>query len=199
MKTGRTCENGENVMKSLIAAAALLVVPATAATAQTTPAPAPAPAADPVAKIYDKALGAGWQNWSWAKTELSVDIGSPRLPIMVEAQGYGALYLHHDPFSAAPYRGISMLIQSVGGEAEVRVTAFAKGSPIPDGAKVGADGKPEAKAKIIKVVPGGWTKVVIPFGDLGIVKTTMLDGFVVQNNKGEPAPHLYVADVMLNK
>src|SRR5690242_12457702 len=183
-------------MKSLIAAAALLLVPA-AAMAQTTP--APAPAADPVATIYDKALGAGWQNWSWAKTELSVDIGTPRMPIKVEAEGYQALYLHHEPFSAAPYRAISMLIQSVGGEAEVRVLAFANGKPIPDGAKVGADGKPLPKMKIIKVVPGGWTKVMVPFEELGITKTTMLDGFGVQNNKGEPAPHLYVADIMLNK
>jgi len=198
MKTGRTCENGENVMKSLIAAAALLVVPATAATAQTTPAPAPAPAADPVAKIYDKALGAGWQNWSWATTELSADIGSPRMPIMVEAKGYQALYLHHEPFSAAPYRGISMLIQVVGGNAEVRIMAFAKGQPIPDGTKVGADGKPEAKAKVVKLAPGGWTKIVIPFGDLGITKSTMIDGFCVQNGSGEAAPHFYVADVMLN-
>ena len=182
-------------MKSLIVAAALLLVPA-AVTAQTTP--APVPAADPVATIYNKALGAGWQNWSWAKTELSVDSGSPRLPIKVEAEGYQALYLHHEPFSAAPYRGISMLIQSVGGEAEVRVMAYAKGQPIPDGAKIGADGKPLPMMKIVKVVPGGWTKILVPFAELGITKSTMLDGFAVQNNKGEAAPHLYVADVMLN-
>ena len=182
-------------MKSLIAAA-LLLVPA-AAIAQTTP--APAPAADPVATIYDKALGAGWQNWSWAKTELSANIGNPRMPIMVEADGYQALYLHHEPFSAAPYRGISMLIQAASGEAEVRVMAFANGKPIPDGAKVGADGKPEPKMKIVKVASGGWTRLLIPYAELGITKTTMLDGFAVQNNKGEPAPHLYVADIMLAK
>jgi len=184
-------------MKSLIAAAALLFAPA-AAFAQTAPAPAPAAAADPIATIYDKALGDGWQNWSWAKTELSVDIGSARKPIKVEAQGYQALFLHHEPFSAAPYRGISMLIQSVGGEAEVRVLAIANGKPIPDGAKVGADGQPELKMKIIKVVPGGWTKVLVPFTDLGIGKSP-IEGFWVQNNKGEPAPNLYVADIMLNK
>ena len=182
-------------MKPLIAAAALLFVP-TAAMTQTTP--PPAPAADPIATIYNKALGDGWQNWSWAKTELSADIGNPRMPIKVEAQGYQALFLHHAPFSSAPYRGISMLIQSVGGEAEVRVMAFANGKPIPDGAKIGADGKPEPKMKIIKVAPGGWTKVMVPFGELGIAKDMMIEGFCVQNNKGEPAPNLYVADIMLN-
>jgi len=183
-------------MKSLIAAAALMFAPA-AALGQT--APAPAAAADPIATIYDKALGDGWQNWSWAKTELSVDIGSARKPIKVEAEGYQALFLHHAPFSAAPYRGISMLIQTVGGEAEVRVLAIANGKPIPNGAKVGADGQPELKMKVIKVAPGGWTKVLVPFDELGIGTSTTIEGFWVQNNKGEPAPHLYVADIMLNK
>lgn len=187
-------------MKSLIAVAALLFAPA-AAMAQATPAPATAPAAaaDPVATIYDKALGTEWQNWSWAKTELSVDIGSARMPIKVEAEGYQALFLHHAPFSAAPYRGISMLIQAVGGEAEVRVIAVANGKPIPDGAKVGADGQPQPRMKVIKVVPGGWTKVMVPFNELGIGSGTTIEGFWVQNNKGEPAPHLYVADIMLNR
>lgn len=183
------------MMKSMIAAAALLFVPASAM-AQAAPAPA---AADPAATIYDKALGDGWQNWSWAKTELSVDIGNPRKPIKVEAQGYQALYLHHAPFSAAPYRGISMLIQSVGTEADLVVFAYANGNTIPDGAKVGADGKPEAKKKAIKVVPGGWTRVLIPFAELGVTKATMLEGFAVQNSKGEQAPNLYVADIMLAK
>lgn len=187
------------MMKSLIVIAGLFFAPA-AAMAQATPAPAAAPAAaaDPIATVYDKALGTGWENWSWAKTELSANTGSARMPIKVEAQGYQALYLHHAPFSAAPYRGISMLIQAVGGDAEVRVIAIANGKPIPDGAKIGADGQPEPKMKIIKVVPGGWTKILVPLGELGIGKGTMIDGFWVQNNKSEPAPHLYVADIMLN-
>ena len=186
-------------MKSLIVAAALLFAP-TAALPQATPAPAAAPAAaaDPIATIYDKALGAGWENSSSAKTELSVDIGSARKPIKIEAEGYQALILHHAPFSAAPYRGISMLIQSVGGPAEVRVIAIANGKPIPDGAKLGADGQPLPRMKIIKLVPGGWTKVLIPLDELGVGERTTIEGFWVQNTKGEPAPHLYVADIMLN-
>ncbi|GAA0325570.1 hypothetical protein GCM10009087_39880 [Sphingomonas oligophenolica] len=189
-------------MKSLVAAAALLFVPAAAmaqATPAQAPAAAPAAAADPIANIYDKALGAGWENMSSAKTELSADIGSAHMPIRVEAQGYQALYLHHAPFSAAPYRGISMLIQAVGGEAEVRVVGIVNGKPIPNGARVGADGQPEPRMKVVKVVPGGWTKVQIPFDQLGIGEGTTIDGFWVQNNKSEPAPHLYVADIMLDR
>ena len=197
-------------MKSLVAAAALLFVPA-GAMAQTTPTPTPTPAAapvpaaapaaaaDPIPNVYDKALGTGWVTWSWAKTDRSVDTGSARMPIKVEAQGFQALYLHHAAFSTAPYRGITMLIQTVGGEAEVRVIGIVNGKPIPNGTKVGADGQPEPKMKVVKMVPGGWTKVQIPLEELGIGESTTIDGFWVQNNKSEPAPNLYVADIMLNR
>jgi hypothetical protein len=187
-------------MKTLIAAA-LLLAPATA-WAQTTPAPAPAanpaaaPAVDPLATIYDKALGPGWQNWSWAKTELSADIGSPRMPIMVDAQGYQALYLHRDSFSTAPYGGIAMLIQAIGGDADIRIIAIADGKPIPDGTKVGADGQPTPLMKIVAVKPGGWTKVLVPLAQLGAANRN-IDGFWIQNNSGQPAPRFYVADVAL--
>lgn len=181
-------------MKSLIAAGALLLA-STPAFAQTAPAAAPAtPVADNVATVYDKALGQGWENWSWAKTELSADIGSARKPIMVDAQGYQALYLHHAPFSTQPYRGLSMLIQVVGGEAEVRVILIADGKPIADGTKMGADGQPEPMMKVIKLKPGGWTQVQVGLDQLGAMNKT-IDGIWVQNNSGTPAPHFYVADI----
>jgi hypothetical protein len=187
-------------MKSLIAAtAALLLVPGVAP-AQETPAPKPAtataPAVEPLATVYDKALGPGWQNWSWAKTDLSVDIGSPRMPIMIDAQGYQALYLHHPSFSTAPYRGLSMLLQVVGGDAEVRIIAIADGKPIPDGDKKGADGQPQPLMKIVSLKPGGWKSVQIPLNQLGAANRN-IDGFWVQNNSGQPAPHIYVADIAL--
>jgi hypothetical protein len=187
-------------MKTSIAAAALLLAPATAF-AQTAPAaPAPAapaaPSVEPLATVYDKALGPGWENWSWAKTELSADIGSARMPIMVDAQGYQALYLHHAAFSTKPYRGLSMLLQVVGGDAEVRVIAIADGKPIPDGDKKGADGQPLPLMKVIPLKPGGWKQVQIPLVQLGAADRN-IDGFWVQNNSGQPAPHIYVADIAL--
>jgi hypothetical protein len=184
-------------MKKLAAAAALLLAPAAVAQTAPTPTPAAAPAAAPVeAVVYDKALGSGWENWSWAKTELSVENAGARKPIRVEAQAYQGLYLHHAPFDTTPYRGISMLIQAVGGEAQVRLIAIANGKPIPDGAKVGADGQPQAKMKLIPLKPGGWTQVQVALRDLGAEKT-MIDGFWVQNDSGQPAPHFYVADIKL--
>lgn len=174
-------------MKTLIALAALLAAPAAFAQA------APAPADSAAMTVYDKALAPGWQNWSWAKTEVGADIGSARMPILVEAQGYGGLYLHHEPFSTAPYRSLEMLIQVVGGPAQVRVMVTVGGKPVQDGDKV-EYGQPVAKMKLVKLAPGGWTKVVIPLGTIGAENVT-IDGVQVMNDSGEPAPHFYVADI----
>jgi hypothetical protein len=171
-------------MKIMFAAAALLLAPGTVF-AQTAP--------DPVATVYDKALSPGWENWSWAKTELSADIGSARMPIMVDAQGWGGLYLHHAPFSTAPYRGLHMLIQVVGGEAQVRVLLTVGGKDIPDGDKM-EGGQPVAKYKLVPLKPGGWTEVMIPLSVLGGENVT-IDGIKVMNHSGQPAPHIYVADI----
>lgn len=179
-------------MKSLIAAGALLVT-SVPAFAQTTPAAAAAPIADNVATVYDKALGQGWENWSWAKTELSADIGSARMPIMMDAQAYGGLFLHHAPFSTAPYRGLSMLIQVVGGPAKVRVMVTVDGKAIPDGDKM-EGGQPVAKMKLVSLEPGGWKQVLVPLSALGAENITA-DGIMVMNDSNQPAPHIYVADI----
>lgn len=171
-------------MKIMFAAAALLLAPV-AAFAQAAP--------DPVATVYDKALSPGWENWSWAKTELGADIGSARMPIMVDAQGYGGLFLHHAPFSTAPYRGLHMLIQVVGGPARVRVMLTIGGKAIPDGDKM-EGGQPVAKMKLVDLKPGGWTEVMIPLSTLGGENVT-IDGVMVMNDSGEQAPHFYVADI----
>lgn len=173
-------------MKMLLAAVALLFAPA--AFAQTAPA-----AVDPVATVYDKALSPGWDNWSWAKTELSADIGSARMPILVDAQGYGGLFLHHAAFSTAPYRGLHMLIQSVGGEVTLRVMVTVAGKPIPDGDKM-EYGQPVMMMKKVTVKPGGWMDVMIPLGVLG-AENKEIDGIQVMNDSGQQAPHFYVADI----
>ncbi|RYY27427.1 MAG: hypothetical protein EOP62_07605 [Sphingomonadales bacterium] len=179
-------------MKFLIAAIALLAAPAAYAqadpgdvAAKPKPAAAAAPAADPaITNIYDKALGGGWQNWSFATVELSVDIGSPRMPIKVSADGYKALYLHHAAFSTAPYRGISFLIQGTGTGGKVRVIATKGGKPI------------EGKMKLVTVAVGGWAKVTASLAELGAENIEM-DGFWIQNDSADPMPNFYVADIAL--
>ncbi|MBO9715180.1 hypothetical protein [Sphingomonas sp.] len=178
-------------MKAMLAAAVLLLAPA-AANAQT--APAPAAAAPAATAIYDKALVNGWQNWSWATVELSADAGAHK-PIKVEAKGWQALYLHHDPFDTTPYRGISLLIQSTGGEASFRIVAVVGGKPVTD-PKSPAGAEPIPLGKVVTVTPGGWKQVQVSLRDLGVEKK-QIDGFWIQNATAQDAPPVYVADVSL--
>jgi hypothetical protein len=180
-------------MKSLIAAAALLLVPAIAQ-AQTAPAstPAPAPAApkaDSVANVYGTALGPGWQSWPWDKTttELSVELnGSARRPIKVQPSGWGALFLHHEPFDTTPYRGIAFLIQVVGAPMKVQVMGLVGGKPV------------EGKSKVVELAPGGWKKVEFPLSAIGAEKV-QLDGLWFQNFSAEPGPTFYVTEIALEE
>lgn len=174
-------------MKKLLAAAMLLAAPI-AAQAQTAAAPA---ATEAPMVVYDKAMGPGWQNWSWGKTELSVEAGGARLPIKLEAEGWQAIYFHHDAFSTAPYRSLNLLIQTAGGEAEVRVVAIVGGKPILENP---ADASSPPKGKTVKLSKPGWMQLQIPLGVLAAENIT-IDGIWIQNATGAKAPNLYVADV----
>jgi hypothetical protein len=134
--------------------------------------------------IYGTALGEGWENWSWAKTELSVELGgSARRPIRIEAAPWAALYLHHAPFSTAGYKTLELLVQGSVPDREVRVFLL-------------TDGKINGEGKLVKIGNTGWTKVVVPLVTLAS-EDKMIDGFWVQNASGTDLPKFYVTEVKL--
>jgi hypothetical protein len=145
-------------------------------------------AADAPAKemsVYETALADGWQNWSWAKTELSVEVaGSARRPIKVEAAGWQALYLHHDAFSTAGLKALNMLIQGSAPEGEVRLFAL-------------IDGKVVGEGRLVKLSNTGWTKVVTPLATLG-AEDKLVDGFWIQNASATDLPKFYVTEIKLD-
>src|SRR5258708_2442879 len=59
--------------------------------------------------VYDNALENGWQNWSWATTNLSnpSPTHSGADSIQVVAAAYQALYLHHAAFDSSPFVSLS--------------------------------------------------------------------------------------------
>src|SRR5262245_58635383 len=121
--------------------------------------------------IYDTALGAGWENWSWAKAELSVELnGSARKPIRIEAAPWAALYLHHAPFDTKGYKKLSLLIQGSTPDREVRVFML-------------TDGKVNGEGKLVKISNTGWTKVEVPLVTLAS-EDKVVDGLWVQNASG---------------
>jgi hypothetical protein len=149
--------------------------------------PKPAPEVTPVQPmtVYDTALAAGWDNWSWAKVELSVDLsGSPRKPIKVEAGPWAALYLHHAPFDTTGLSKLSLLIQGSAPDREARVFML-------------ADGKAIGEGKLVKFSNTGWTQVVIPLVTLG-AEGKVVDGIWVQNASATDLPRFYVTDIKLD-
>jgi hypothetical protein len=146
-------------------------------------------AAEPVAAapitVYDTALGAGWENWSWAKAELSVELsGSPRKPIKVEAGGWQALYLHHAPFDTKGLKKISFLIQGSAPNGEVRLFIL-------------SDGKPNGEGKIVKLSNTGWTKVETPLVTLAS-EDKLVDGIWLQNASADALPKFFVTEMKID-
>jgi hypothetical protein len=135
--------------------------------------------------VYDTALAPGWQNWSWAKADLSVELnGSTRKPIRVVAGPYQALYLHHDAFSTKGMTKLSLLIQGSAPDGEVRIFAL-------------IDGKVANEGKLLKLSNTGWTQVVTPLVTLG-AEDKMIDGIWVQNATGADLPKFYVTEIRID-
>jgi hypothetical protein len=144
----------------------------------------PPPAAPAPMQVYDTALGSGWSNWSWAKTELSVEVeGSTRKPIRVEAGPHQALYLQHAAFPTNGLKKISLLIQGSAPDGEVRLFIL-------------TDGKVNGEGKLIKLSNTGWTQVVVPLAVLG-AEDKLVDGIWVQNATDRDLPRFYVTEIRI--
>jgi hypothetical protein len=137
--------------------------------------------------VYDKALGEGWQNWSWAKTELSLVVnGSSRTPIAVDAGPWQALYLRHAPFSTTGYRRLSMLIQGAApGGQKLRILAIVDGKPA------------NAEGKLVTLPASGWAKIDLPLTAIAAADKT-IEGIWVQNASDQPIPRFYVTEVAID-
>jgi hypothetical protein len=168
----------KKILRAAVLASAMLALGAPAISADENKAEAPSEMI-----IYDNALAPGWENWSWATTELSIEVpGSPRKPIRVESAPWQALYLHRAPFKGADYKRITFLIQGTVPEAEVRLFAL-------------VDGKAVGEGRPVKFKNTGWTKVEVPLVTLGI-EDQLIDGFWLQNGETE-LPKYYVTDIKL--
>jgi hypothetical protein len=135
--------------------------------------------------VYENQLGEGWENWSWAKTELSLELtGSSRRPIKVEAEGWQALYLHHAPFATNGLRKLGFLIQGSAPDREVRVFMV-------------SDGKPNGEGKLVKFSNAGWTKVEVPLVTLAS-EDKVVEGIWLQNTSDATLPKFYVTEIKLD-
>ncbi|MBP2159415.1 MULTISPECIES: hypothetical protein [Asticcacaulis] len=108
----------------------------------------PAFAAEPFV-VYDDELKNGWQNWSWAKAELSVPAGGAK-PIKVEGEPWSALALRHDPFSTAPYTKLTFFINGgVEGGQTLAIKALVDGNAVESNCQITLKAKSWQPASIL--------------------------------------------------
>lgn len=127
--------------------------------------------------IYDDALVNNWQNWSWAKVELSVDAGGVK-PLRAEGTAYQAVAFHHEPFDATPY---SKLTFYANGGAEGGQTLMVKAL---------VDGKSVEPGVTITLKAKTWQPAAITLKDLNAVGK-MIDGLWFQAG-GDGAKPFYL-------
>ncbi len=125
--------------------------------------------------VYDDELKNGWQNWSWAKVQLSAPVGSAK-PIKVEGDPWSGLLLHHDPFSSEGFTKLTFYING-GAEAgqELKVAVSSGGKAIEASYAIA----PKAKT---------WAVVEVPLKDLNAVGKT-LDGVLLQGGAAAYKPY----------
>ncbi|MYM81638.1 hypothetical protein GTP44_06670 [Duganella sp. FT50W] len=116
--------------------------------------------------LYDDELKNGWQNWSWAKVELTTPAGGAK-PIKVQGDPWSALALHHDAFPTTGYTKLTFVINGgqQGGQ-ELAVKAM-------------VDGKPVEASYFIQPKAKTWSRVEVPLKELG-AEGKLIDGIAVQ-------------------
>jgi hypothetical protein len=129
---------------------------------------------------FDDELKNGFQNWSWAKTQLSVPAGSGKA-IRVEGDPWSALVLHHDPFSTEGYTKLTFVINGgKDGGQPLMIKATAGGKTIEANYAI----QPKAKT---------WAVVEVPLKDINAVGKT-IDGITWQA-QGDPYTAYYIARI----
>ncbi len=132
--------------------------------------------------VYDDELKNGFQNYSWAKTQLSVSVGNGK-PIRVEGEPWSALALHHEPFSTEGYSKLTFVINGgKDGGQTLMIKAMA------DGKAIEADFAIQLKAKT-------WAAVEVPLKDINAAGKT-IDTLIWQG-QGAAYPGYYITRIQL--
>jgi hypothetical protein len=139
-------------------------------------------------EVYDDALESGFQNWSWATTNLQ-----------------STAVVHSGQFSIAvdtgPYQGLS--IQDPAGFSTVgygNLTFWINGGPT-GGQVLNVQGtvsnSPESGAVIGPLAANTWVQETIPLASLGVGNISNCSGFWVQEWAGKTQPTYYVDDIVI--
>jgi len=139
--------------------------------------------------IYDEALAAGWQNWSWATvdTASTAQAHTGSMSIAVTPAAWSALYLRSAdaPVDTNGYLNLTFWVHGgeVGGQT-IQVVAVINDAP-------------QAGVRVATPAAGSWQKITVPLSSLGADARSDVNGFWIQQGSGVDDPTFYVDDVML--
>ena len=155
-----------------------LILGGQAAYAQSPKAPMP---------IYGDRLAPGWDNWRWAKVELSAKLSptATTTPIKVDAGPWAAVFLHHAEFSTAGYKTLTLWVNG----------GVAGGQTLSVVPVIGDKAQSEHAFTVTPEVRK-WTKVEIPLSTLGI-ENKAITGFWIQNASDSAANTFYLDQIAL--
>ena len=137
--------------------------------------------------VYDEALAADWQDWSWA----TVDLGSTAnahtgtTSIAVTPSAWSALWLRHEPFDSTGYGTLTFWIH--GGTAGLERLFVV---PTLDDA-----GQPGMS--IGPIAADTWQRISIPLVALAADNMPNFTGFWIQEGTGNDQETFYVDDIVL--
>ena len=139
--------------------------------------------------IYDEALAAGWQNWSWATVDMAstANAHTGAASIAVTPAAWSALYLRSAdaPVDTNGYLNFTFWVHggTTGGQT-IQVVAVVNDAPQPG-------------VRVATPTAGSWQKITVPLASLGADNRTDVNGFWVQQGSGVDDPTFYVDDVVL--
>jgi len=137
--------------------------------------------------IYEDALENGWENWSWAKVDLTntIPVYAGSKSISVLPGPMAALYLHHEGYHLTNYDQLSLWANGGDSSKELYLQATLKVMAQPG---------------VPLTIPGGvWTQVVEPLSALGVEGQTTFDGFWLQESTGSGQGVFYVDQIELQR
>ncbi len=156
--------------------------------------PPPPPIESAALPIYGDMLAAGWENWSWQATvnfNQTAQVQSGSKAIVVDAQSWGALSLHHAPLDTTPYYYLSFYLrQATATNALIVYAQDANGNELLDA--------PAADCRYVGGTPlpaNTWRRVLIPLADLGAAGGDISQLTFV--NTGDAALRFWLDDLRL--
>ncbi len=138
--------------------------------------------------VYTDSLQNGWENWSWAQTNLNsagtTHSGAAAVAVTMTGQ-WEAFYLHRPAFSTTPYTSVSFWIHggTAGGQ-QLVVQGTNNANPL-------------TPVALQPLAANTWRHITVPLADLGFTNGTSMDGLWIQDAVGSAKPVFYVDDIKL--